>query len=55
METKVYYVTGLNFLGQTITEKVMAFNVKDARGKATKVSSHMKVWTPATAADKAKR
>lgn len=52
---KVYYVSGLNFLDQPVTEKVMALNVPDARKKATKVASHAKVLSPKTAADRSKK
>jgi len=52
---KVYYVTGLNFLDQPVTEKVMALDPAGARKAATKVASHAKVLSPKTAADRAKR
>lgn len=52
---KVYYVTGLNFLDQPVTEKVMALTPADARKAATKVASHAKVLSPKTAADRSKR
>lgn len=52
---KVYYVSGLNFLDQPVTEKVMASSPAEARRLSTKVASHAKVLSPATAADRAKR
>lgn len=52
---KVYYVTGKNFLGQTVTERVMADTPAQARRLAFSVASHAKVLAPATAAARAAR
>jgi hypothetical protein len=52
---KVYYVTGKNFLGQDVTERIEAENPAQARRFSVKVASHAKVLAAATAADRSKR
>lgn len=52
---KVYYITGKNFLGQDVTERVMANSPAEARKASVKVASHATVRTPANAADRSKR
>lgn len=52
---KIYYVTGQNFLGQPVTERVMANSPAEARKASVKVASHAVVRTPANAADRAAR
>ncbi len=51
---KVYYVTGQNFLGQPVTEKIMANSPAEARKASIKVASHAKVLAPATAAKRSR-
>ena len=52
---KVYYVSGLNFLDQPVTEKVYAETPALARKAASKVASHARVLSPRTAADRSKK
>lgn len=51
---KVYYVSGKNFLGQPVQERVYANYPADARAKSLKVASHAKVLSAATAADRSR-
>lgn len=53
-DQKVYYVTGQNFLGQPVQERVYASTPAEARAKSLKVASHAKVLSAATAADRSK-
>jgi hypothetical protein len=51
---KVYYVTGLNFLDQPVSEKVMANTPAEALRKQTKVAKGARALSPKTAADRSK-
>lgn len=51
---KVYYVSGKNFLGQLVQERVYANSPSEARALSMKVASHAKVLSPSTAADRSR-
>jgi hypothetical protein len=51
---KVYYVTGLNFLDQPVSERVYANSPAEAMRQATKVAKNARALTPKTAAARSK-